>query len=377
MADKPKNTVFQSKREKNASGFSIWERRAWLEGMDAVVVGAGIVGMSTALALKDCHPDWRILVMDRSPFGGGSTRNAGFACFGSPSELLEDWLTLGTQTTLDLVRMRWEGLASLRAAWGDEAIGFKPCGSVEAFTDGSLFESCATTLPELNEGLADLFGQAPFSLSVPAKHGLRNLVGAIASPLEGAISTDLLIRTMRRQLEHRNIVTLLGLELQGMERDSSGWLLHTAGGSFHSPRVALATNAFSRQWLDLDVQPIDNHVVVTEALPRLKMTQTMHHDRGYVYARQVGDQLMIGGGRQWNLEGPEATQDSLIEWARRHIEGAEDATIRQAWTGQLGIGNNRWPIVEKVDEGLWCAVRMGGMGVAIGHGIGKKLAEMM
>lgn len=341
------------------------------------MVGAGIVGMSTALALNDLHPDWRILVMDRSPFGGGSTRNAGFACFGSPSELLEDWRTLGSTTTLDLVRMRWEGLASLRAALGDEAIGFKPCGSVEAFTDESMYESCATTLPELNEGLADLFGQAPFSLSTPTRHGLCNLVGAIASPLEGAISTDLLILAMRRQLEDRGIATLLGLELQGVEQKSSGWLLHTAGGSFHSPRVALATNAFSRQWLDLDVQPIDNHVVVTQALPGLRMTQTLHHDRGYVYARPVGDRILIGGGRQWNLEGAEATQDALINWARRHIEGAEDASIGQAWTGQLGIGSNRWPIVEQVDEGLWCAVRMGGMGVAIGHGIGKKLAGMM
>ena len=56
---------------------------------------------------------------------------------------------------------------------------------------------------------------------------------------------------------------------------------------------------------------------------------------------------------------------------------AEQAAIDHHWTGHLGIGENRWPVVKQVEDGLWCAVRMGGMGVAIGCAMGKKLADMM
>ena len=110
--------------------------------------------MNAALALASRKPEWRIAVVDALPLGGGgSTRNAGFTCFGSPSELLDDWRALGPEATVDLVRMRWEGLQALRAMWGDKALGHRACGAVEAFTDEALFEEVMAFLPELERGL--------------------------------------------------------------------------------------------------------------------------------------------------------------------------------------------------------------------------------
>ncbi|MBS18676.1 MAG: hypothetical protein CL835_03855, partial [Crocinitomicaceae bacterium] len=81
-------------------GPSIWESQMLQASpsapLDALVVGGGIVGMNAALALVSRKPEWRIAVVDALPLGGGgSTRNAGFTCFGSPSELLDDWRALG------------------------------------------------------------------------------------------------------------------------------------------------------------------------------------------------------------------------------------------------------------------------------------------
>ena len=61
-------------------------------------------GMNAALRLRQRQPQWKVLVVDRASLGGATTRNAGFACFGSPSELLEDWQTLGPEATVALVR---------------------------------------------------------------------------------------------------------------------------------------------------------------------------------------------------------------------------------------------------------------------------------
>lgn len=376
MADKPKNSVFQPKRTTAGSGFSIWERETWFHEVDAVVVGAGLVGMGCALQLRRKHPDWNIVLMDQHPMGGASTRNAGFACFGSVSELLDDWDTLGERAVVDLVDMRWQGLALLRDTLGDAAMGYQASGSVEAFTDAGLFQRCVSQMDRVNEALTPVFGEAPFKLASDPS-GLVDVCGAIESPLEGALDTGQTIDAFRQKLRDEGIRVVLGLSLEGLRRESEGWTLETPMGSFLSPRVALATNALSRRWLDVDVHPVANHVLVTQPLPELTLRQTLHHDRGYVYARPVHGRLMIGGGRHWACTDETATLERLLGWARRHVAGAEQSAIDHHWTGHLGIGENRWPVVKQVEDGLWCAVRMGGMGVAIGCAMGKKLADMM
>jgi glycine/D-amino acid oxidase-like deaminating enzyme len=50
------------------------------------------------------------------------------------------------------------------------------------------------------------------------------------------------------------------------------------------------------------------------------------------------------------------------------------------WTGLLGIGSDRTPIVTTVPHiatGVIVAVRMGGMGVAIGAGVGMEAAGLV
>ena len=72
-----------------ASGY--WEREHLLRSADITIVGAGLVGMSTALALRRLQPEAHIRIVERHPLtDGGSSRNAGFACFGSAGEWLDD-----------------------------------------------------------------------------------------------------------------------------------------------------------------------------------------------------------------------------------------------------------------------------------------------
>ena len=69
---------------------SYWEKTQFLK-YDLIVVGGGIVGLFTALEFLNNHPNSKIAVFDKGVFpDGASTKNAGFACFGSLSELVED-----------------------------------------------------------------------------------------------------------------------------------------------------------------------------------------------------------------------------------------------------------------------------------------------
>ncbi len=71
--------------------FSYWELKNWFTNVDFTIVGSGIVGLHCALALRERFPESKILVLEKGILPqGASTKNAGFACFGSLSEILDD-----------------------------------------------------------------------------------------------------------------------------------------------------------------------------------------------------------------------------------------------------------------------------------------------
>jgi cation diffusion facilitator CzcD-associated flavoprotein CzcO len=75
----------------NIKDLSFWEKSLYFESLDFTIIGAGIVGLSTAIFLKEKFPRSKILILERGYLpSGASTKNAGFACFGSPTELYDD-----------------------------------------------------------------------------------------------------------------------------------------------------------------------------------------------------------------------------------------------------------------------------------------------
>ena len=92
---------------------SFWEKTELLE-YDLVVVGGGITGMFCALSFRKSNPNARIAVLERGMFSSGaSTKNAGFACFGSLTEFIEDLEHLNESALFDIVKLRLEGLKLL------------------------------------------------------------------------------------------------------------------------------------------------------------------------------------------------------------------------------------------------------------------------
>ena len=91
---------------------SYWERETFLENYDVVVVGAGIAGLSTAIELKKNRPDFRIAVLERSWLSdGASSKNAGFACFGSISEFLDDMKDMSFDDVVSLATLRFRSMS--------------------------------------------------------------------------------------------------------------------------------------------------------------------------------------------------------------------------------------------------------------------------
>jgi len=51
--------------------------------------------------------------------------------------------------------------------------------------------------------------------------------------------------------------------------------------------------------------------------------------------------------------------------------------IADRWSGILGVGNTKQPILKQLTNDVAVAVRLGGMGIAIGSIIGERGAQLL
>src|ERR1700744_56057 len=116
--------------------FSYWERTAFIDDADVIIIGSGIVGLSAALHLKRQQPGLKVTVLERGFLpSGASTKNAGFACFGTLSEQVSYLERSSEAEVLRLVDYKWRGLQKLRENLGDGSMEYHQYGGYELFMD--------------------------------------------------------------------------------------------------------------------------------------------------------------------------------------------------------------------------------------------------
>src|SRR5690606_26484938 len=102
---------------------SYWEIKQWFTDVDFCIAGGGLVGLNCALSLRIKNPKPKIIVREKGIRPqGASTKNAGFACFGSLSELLSGLNALTGEEMVGLVKERAIGLFLLRKILGDKTL---------------------------------------------------------------------------------------------------------------------------------------------------------------------------------------------------------------------------------------------------------------
>ena len=110
----------------NFNQLSYWEKETYINHTDYLIIGSGIVGLSTAIYLKERYPNKKVTILERGFLPtGASSKNAGFSCIGSPSELLDDLKHSSETEVFKTVEKRWLGLLNLKALLGESSIGYK------------------------------------------------------------------------------------------------------------------------------------------------------------------------------------------------------------------------------------------------------------
>jgi glycine/D-amino acid oxidase-like deaminating enzyme len=373
---------------------SFWEKKHLVKA-DYLIIGGGLVGLTAAVQIKEFRPSARVLVLERGLLpSGASSRNAGFACFGSLSELLADWQTMGQDRALALVEKRWRGLQMLQRRLGAKNIGLLRYGGYELLREPELHY--LERVEEVNNWLYPLFRQKVFynAEGKVEEFGFNRQIvkGMILNPLEAQIDTGLMMKNLYEYAITAGVQVLTGSRVNKVEGEAGTYVVSVSnpnGGEeveFSARAVGVCTNAFARHLLPkTDLKPGRGQVLITEPIPNLPFKGTFHIEEGYYYFRNYGRQVILGGGRNLDFKAETSTALELNESIQNHLKDmlrttllpGQDIKIQHKWSGIMAFGPTKEPIVKTIQPGLALGVRLGGMGVALGSEVGSQVAELM
>lgn len=366
---------------------SFWEHQQYLEQNTFVIVGAGLVGMSTALSLRERFPKEKITILEKGYLPtGASTKNAGFTCFGSPTELLDDLQLIPEQTIWETVALRLEGLQLLKERIGDKGMNYRNCGSWDLISEAEN-PIDAASLDYLNLefekrfGLCEVYRQDNQRIG---KFGFKGYRAAYFNPYEGSIDTGQLIHTLYQKCIATDIRFLFATEVFSFENNHGNVQIQTNHGDLSCAELFLCTNGFAQTYFQNEMKPARAQVLITKPLVH-QINGTFHSERGYYYFRDIGDRILLGGGRHLDFNGETTTKfesnkliyEALFKKLSSEILPGVPFEIERAWSGIMCVGAEKKPIIRSLNKNVHAGVRMGGMGVAIGSAVGAALSKLV
>lgn len=356
---------------------SYWERTAWRTPHDLVIVGAGITGSSAAMYYLREHPGASVVLLERNAHpSGASTRNAGFTCFGTVGEGLDDLANESESEVVDRIRRRYEGLKLLQSELSASETGHRMTGGHELFLNEADFERCAAEIPRFNRYLRDITGDPEVYEAVRI-----NGKPAISISIEGHLHSGKLMQALHKRVRDAGGRIQWGMPVDAVE---PGEVRLRSGEVITAKRILVATNGFTGTLPDMPVvHPARGLVMVVAGSGIERWTGSWHAERGFTYWRDVEGGLLIGGGRHLDIPGErtmEAGVNPVIRdylWTFLHDTlGVQVETVTDQWNGVMGFPEGRkTPHLTEAKPGVWVAAGLSGMGVALGMSLGRDVVK--
>lgn len=354
--------------------------------VDCAVVGAGFTGLAAARRLHEIDPQARIVVLDATEVGeGSSARNSGF----TSKVVLPRTATLeGAETARRQSALMAEGfdwLTDLIQSHGIDC-DLEKVGSIR----GAATEAGETSLREVVK-VAEANALAHEVLDRAA---IRDRIGSdyyrFGLYLHDTylLQPAALIRGLADALP--DAVTLHeNTAVQRLTRKAQGWELQTAGGLIRARQVVLANNGFIRRfgYLGTRMATIYTYAAVTQSVPEADLAHLGQspawgllpsHRLGTTLRRIGRDRLMVRSLYAHDHEvAPDEARQKLRDRFERRWPGLRHVGFDYLWGGTTAFTMNGAPWWGQLDEGLYASGGCNGSGIAKGTMLGRKLAELM
>jgi glycine/D-amino acid oxidase-like deaminating enzyme len=374
---------------------SIWERETWFSPQDIIIIGSGFTGLWSAFHFIRKHPKMKITIVERGVIPtGASTRNAGFACFGSLSEVVYDAHTMGADKTLALLEMRFKGLGEIQKHFSDKEIDFELTGGYELYeTDNKTSsEELLHNIEYINslvKPITDTKNTYKLTDEGIDAFGFGNTRHLVKNKLEGALHSGKLLQALLKNVQKNGVQIFNHTDIKRFHSNDNGIELETSHGfTLSAKKILICTNAFTKDLLpETDIIPARGQVLLTSPISNLSFKGTFHSDEGFYYFRNLGDRVLLGGARNKAFEEERTTEMQTSNFIQTELERFLDEvvlpnhrgqyTIDRRWAGIMAMGSEKYPIVKEIQPNIFCAVRMSGMGVALAPIVSKQVMKMM
>jgi len=374
---------------------SIWEKESFLAPQDVIIVGSGFAGLWSAFYLAKKHPELKITILEKSVLpAGASTRNAGFACFGSLSEVVDDIQTMGLDKTLQLVELRYKGLKKIEKHFGTKAIDLDWCGGYELFSGNDAYtaQKIKEDAAYLNSLLKSITGEkATYKLADEKikTFAFGQTQHMVKNNHEGYLHSGKLVQALLHKIQGMGVQVLNGIAVKGFSHVSDSVIVHTDQPyDFTTQQLLLCTNALTQAILPEPlITPARGQVLLTSPIKNLPWNGTFHYDEGFYYFRNLGNRVLLGGARNKAFEEERTTSLTTSETIQKELERflaevilpeqAGNYTIDMRWSGIMGMGQEKMPYIQELAPHVFCALGTGGMGVALSPEMGQQVAQLM
>ena len=300
---------------------------------------------------------------------------------------------MGAEATRQLVNDRWSGLNLLRNRLGDSKLEYRNHGGYELLFDDNL--GLLNRIGEVNELLEPIFNKPVFQRDDDSigkfRFNKHRVASIVSNSFEGQLNAGAMMKSLVTLANQRGVDYLTGAQVDDLVTDSDPIKLvlfneHTGKAIIQCQRLAICTNAFSNFLLpDLEIKPGRGLVLITNEIPQLRFQGVFHYRQGYYYFRNVGTRVLFGGGRDLDFAGEETREFGTNQKILEHLKSELSDLILpdlhyeidQHWSGIMAFGPDKRPLVGMHTSRIGFAVRLGGMGVALGSLVGEQLARLI
>ena len=356
---------------------------------DVAIVGAGYLGLSTALHLAERGA--RVVVAEANEPGfGASGRNTGFvvpsfvtplgpaeveAALGGPrAERLCRLVGAAGERVFDLVRQHRIACDACQVGWLQPA---------HNRTRLDLLERRQADWARHGKRLALVDRDETSRLT-----GIASYHGALLDPSGGHLNPLGYARGLARAALSAGATIRDGAKVTGLERASRGWMLTTPAGRIAAERVILATNALTGPLVPevaRSVVPLVVHQIATSPLDPVNRgrvlpgNHSLSDTRRDIFAlRWTWDGRLVTGGVAALAAGALGRlRRSLVARLRRLAPITGPLEAEYAWSGVICLTRDFLPRVFEVDRDLFAAIGCNGRGLALSTALGGELAAFL
>lgn len=395
------------------------------QATDVLVIGAGAIGLATALALSAQGRSVR--VVERGRVGGATSHgNCGtitpshappLAAPGLPWRALR-WMLdprapLYVRTRLDPGLWRWllqfarrcnavdwlqaaharaallDDSRARLAAWVDAfdlRCEFEARGLDYVFGDARNFErhvrECRT-LEALGIDARSIDG-ATYARDNPAFN--EGLAGAIHFPGDAQLRPDRFTAELARVLRARGVAIDEQVDALGMEEDSRGVCVRTGNGSLRARALVLATGPWSADWARwlgrrVPIQAGKGYSI-TWSRPALVPERPVVLKDHSVFVIAWQDALRLGGTMEFAGQDrrlPAARLQALQCAADRYLRQPRGEVLQEQWAGWRPMSADDVPLIGRVPghPHVWLAAGHGMLGISMSAGTGHLVADLV